>query len=168
MIELLTKMSEQFKHQVELKNIPKVDFYRIQSELLGLKTERIELEKQKLEALKQLRIFTNNKELAFHTLFFDAKVSPKQLPLNMIELAKRQNIGLKKQLNELERAEKALIVQKANRTPDLIAQVNYDRGGNIMRDFMGFGVKVGKRSVGTKEIVQIAKLTRFHTCDKFK
>ena len=142
MIELLTKMSEQFKHQVELKNIPKVDFYRIQSELLGLKTERIELEKQKLEVLKQLRIFTNNKELAFHTLFFDAKVSPKQLPLNMIELAKRQNIGLKKQLNELERAEKALIVQKANRTPDLIAQVNYDRGGNIMRDFMGFGVSI--------------------------
>lgn len=142
MIELLTKMSEQFKHQVELKNIPKVDFYRIQSELLGLKTERIELEKQKLEALKQLRIFTNNKELAFHTLSFDAKVSPKQLPLNMIELAKRQNIGLKKQLNELERAEKALIVQKANRTPDLIAQVNYDRGGNIMRDFMGFGVSI--------------------------
>ena len=60
----------------------------------------------------------------------------------MIELAKRQNIGLKKQLNELDKAEKALIVQKANRTPDLIAQVNYDRGGNIMRDFMGFGVSI--------------------------
>lgn len=142
MIELLTKMNEQFKHQVELKNIPKVDFYRIQSELLGLKTERVELEKQKLEALKQLRILTNNKELAFHHLSFEAIVSSKQLPLNMIELAKHQNIGLKKQLNELERAEKALIVQKANRTPDLIAQVNYDRGGNIMRDFMGFGVSI--------------------------
>ena len=141
-IELLTKMNEQFKHQVELKNIPKVDFYRIQSELLGLKTERVELEKQKLEALKQLRIITNNKKLTFNHLSFETKEPSVQLPLNMIELAKRQNIGLKKQLNELDKAEKALIVQKANRTPDLIAQVNYDRGGNIMRDFMGFGVSI--------------------------
>ena len=31
----------------------------------------------------------------------------------MIELAKRQNIGLKKQLNELDKAEKALIVQNS-------------------------------------------------------
>ena len=49
---------------------------------------------------------------------------------------------MKKQENEINLAEKQLILEKAQRTPDLAFQVNYDRGGNIMRDFVGVGVSI--------------------------
>ncbi len=32
------------------------------------------------------------------------------------------------------------MIEKAQKTPDLMVQMNYDRGGNIMRDFIGVGV----------------------------
>ena len=66
----------------------------------------------------------------------------KPIPLNVKELAKEQNIELKRQANEISLAEKQLVLEKAQRVPDLTFQVNYDRGGNIMRDFVGVGVSM--------------------------
>lgn len=39
-------------------------------------------------------------------------------------------------------AEQRLRLQKANRTPDLTVAVGYDRGGSIMRDFIGVGISM--------------------------
>lgn len=39
-------------------------------------------------------------------------------------------------------AEQQLRLQKANRTPDLTVAVGYDRGGSIMRDFIGVGLSM--------------------------
>ena len=44
------------------------------------------------------------------------------------------------QNNQIDLAQKQLLLEEAQRVPDLNFQVNYDRGGNIMRDFVGLGV----------------------------
>lgn len=47
---------------------------------------------------------------------------------------------MQKNAIEYKKAHEALLLEKAHKTPDLVLQLNYDRGGNIMRDFVGLGV----------------------------
>ena len=143
LLNLFTQMSNQYERQSKLQNVSKADFYRIQTELLGLQKESVLLENEKIDGLNKLRLLTQNSELNIDQLQFETSIkSQNQLPFDLKNSAKNQNIGLKKQGNELNLAKNQLILEKAQRTPDLTFQLNYDRGGNIMRDFVGVGVSV--------------------------
>lgn len=142
-IDLFEQMITQYQRQADLKNVPKADFYRLQTELIGLQKDQIELENQEIEYINKLRLLTQNSDLNVNEIDFSRFNShSKSIPFNAKQLAKEQNIALKKQENEINLAEKQLILEKAQRTPDLAFQVNYDRGGNIMRDFVGVGVSI--------------------------
>lgn len=143
MLNLFTQMSNQYERQSKLQNVSKADFYRIQTELLGLQKESVLLENEKIDGLNKLRLLTQNLELNIDQLQFETSIkSQNQLPFDLKNSARNQNIGLKKQENELNLAKNQLILEKSHRTPDLTFQLNYDRGGNIMRDFVGVGVSV--------------------------
>ena len=142
-VDLFVQMITQYQRQADLKNVPKADFYRLQTELIGLQKDQIELENQEIEYINKLRLLTQNSDLNVDEIDFSRFNShSKSIPFNAKQLAKEQNIALKKQENEINLAEKQLILEKAQRTPDLAFQVNYDRGGNIMRDFVGVGVSI--------------------------
>ncbi|MFV0218922.1 TolC family protein [Empedobacter falsenii] len=142
-VDLFEQMMTQYQRQADLKNVPKADFYRLQTELIGLQKDQIELENQEIEYINKLRLLTQNSDLNVYEIDFSRFNShSKSIPFNAKQLAKEQNIALKKQENEINLAEKQLILEKAQRTPDLAFQVNYDRGGNIMRDFIGVGVSI--------------------------
>lgn len=142
-VDLFEQMMTQYQRQADLKNVPKADFYRLQTELIGLQKDQIELENQEIEYINKLRLLTQNSDLNVDEIDFSRFNShSKSIPFNAKQLAKEQNIALKKQENEINLAEKQLILEKAQRTPDLTFQVNYDRGGNIMRDFVGVGVSI--------------------------
>ncbi|MCA4777804.1 TolC family protein [Empedobacter stercoris] len=142
-VDLFKQMMTQYQRQADLKNVPKADFYRLQTELIGLQKDQIELENQEIEYINKLRLLTQNSDLNVNEIDFSRFNShSKSIPFNAKQLAKEQNIALKKQENEINLAEKQLILEKAQRTPDLAFQVNYDRGGNIMRDFIGVGVSI--------------------------
>jgi len=142
-IDLFEQMITQYQRQADLKNVPKANFYRLQTELIGLQKDQIELENQEIEYINKLRLLTQNSDLNVNEIDFSRFNShSKSIPFNAKQLAKEQNIALKKQENEINLAEKQLILEKAQRTPDLAFQVNYDRGGNIMRDFVGVGVSI--------------------------
>lgn len=141
-VDLYSQMSEQYHRQAQLKNIAMADFYRVQTELIALQKEQIELENERFEALNTLRILTHNPVLEIEHISFPNNQLhlSKKLPLNLIEIAQQQNIGLKRQENEQAKAQQLLAIEKAQQTPDVRFQINYDRGGNIMNDFVGFGV----------------------------
>lgn len=141
-IELYTQMNGQYQRQSELRNIPTADFYRIQTELIGLQKEQIELENERFEALNKLRILTHNPNLEIAEITFDPTTTnqSQKLPINLFEIAQKQHIGLKRQANEQAKTQQQLMIEKAQKTPDVTLQMNYDRGGNIMRDFVGVGV----------------------------
>ncbi|WP_291116209.1 TolC family protein [Empedobacter sp. UBA7248] len=142
-VDLFEQMMTQYQRQADLKNVPKADFYRLQTELIGLQKDQIELENQEIEYINKLRLLTQNSDLNVNEIDFSRFNShSKSIPFDAKQLAKEQNIALKKQENEINLAEKQLILEKAQRTPDLAFQVNYDRGGNIMRDFVGVGVSM--------------------------
>ena len=142
-VDLFEQMMTQYQRQADLKNVPKADFYRLQTELIGLQKDQIELENQEIEYINKLRLLTQNSDLNVNEIDFSRFNShSKSIPFNAKQLAKEQNIALKKQENEINLAEKQLILEKVQRTPDLAFQVIYDRGGNIMRDFVGVGVSI--------------------------
>lgn len=142
MVVLYTQMSEQYQRQAQLKNIATADLYRIQTELMGLQKEQIELENERFEALNNLRILTHNPNLEVSQIQFQEiqSTQSQKLPINLLEIAQKQNVGLKRQENEEAKAQQVLALEKAQKTPDLRVQMNYDRGGNIMRDFIGVGI----------------------------
>ena len=141
-VELYSQMNGQYQRQSELKNIATADFYRIQTELIGLQKQQIELENEQFEALNKLRILTHNPNLEISQITFHQTTTnqSQKLPFNLFEIAQKQHIGLKRQENEQAKAQQQLMIEKAQKTPDLMVQMNYDRGGNIMRDFVGVGV----------------------------
>lgn len=161
---LYTQMSEQYQRQAQLKNIATADFYRVQTELIALQKEQIELENERFEALNTLRILTHNPALEIEHISFpqNAIQLSKNLPFNLIEIAQQQNIGLKRQENEQAKAQQVLALEKAQKTPDLMFQVNYDRGGNIMNDFVGVGVSfdlpIFNRNKGNIKAAEIGML----------
>jgi len=144
MIDLFSQMSAQYERQSALNNVRKADYYRIQTEMIGLKKEQIELENEKFEALNEMRILTNIPSLELNQIVFstETKKLTERLPYDLVELAKSQNIGLMRQENEVNKARKQLDIEKAERTPNVTLQMNYDRGGNIMRDFIGVGASI--------------------------
>ncbi|MCA4809053.1 TolC family protein [Empedobacter stercoris] len=142
-INLFEQMTTLYQRQADLKNVAKADFYRLQTELIGLQKDQIELENQEIEYINQLRLLTQNVELNSDEIDYSLfNIHSKSIPFNIKQIANDQNITLKKQDNELQIAEKQLTLEKAQRTPDLTFEMVYDRGGNIMRDFVGVGVSV--------------------------
>lgn len=143
MLDLFTQMSGQYERQADLQNIRKADFYRVHTEMIGLKKEHIDLENEKWEALRELRVLTSLPTLDFNQITFapeNTLLNPSIWAMDRLELAKRQNLELRRQDNEINKAQSQLVLEKAARTPNLTVQVNYDRAGNIMRDFFGIGV----------------------------
>jgi len=141
-VDLFKNLSEQYNRQANLKNVPKADYYRIQTELIGYEKELIDLENQKYETLNQLRILTFNPTIEFDQLVFDSSQENlvNLIPINVLDLAKEQNIGLKRQANEISIARKVYDLEKSQRIPDLTLGVNYDRGPRNIRDIIGVGV----------------------------
>lgn len=145
MIDLFSQMSEQYERQSNLKNVRKADYYRIQTEMLGLKKEQIDLENDKIEALSQLRILTNVLSLEINQIAFPTTATSKLtslLPYDILAEAKTQNIGLLRQENDINIAKGQLSIEKAERVPNVAVKLGYDRGGNIMRDFVGLGASM--------------------------
>lgn len=144
MVTLFSQMNDQYKRQSALNNVRKADYYRIQTELIGLQKEQRELEEEKYESLKDLRILTGLQSLDLNQISFTNLILPSssKLPYDLLDMAKNQNIGLKLQANEIQMAKGQLELEKTERVPNVAVQVAYDRGGNIMQNFIGLGASI--------------------------
>ncbi|MFD2595598.1 TolC family protein [Sphingobacterium griseoflavum] len=144
LVDLFTQLNDQYGRQAVLENVSKVDRYRVQSELVTLRKELTDLESEISTYLEVLRVLTglNGLSLSQLALVTDGNQTIKALPADILTIALDQNIGLKRQTLQVEQAGKELQLEKAQRKPDLTLQLGYDRGGNIMQDFIGLGVSM--------------------------
>src|SRR5690606_20561508 len=69
-IDLFSQMNQQYQKQANLNNVPKADFYRLQTELIALQKDQIELQNDETELLTKLRILTQNNDLAVDEIDF--------------------------------------------------------------------------------------------------
>lgn len=143
-LELFSKLNEQYKVQAEKQHVSQVSYLRVHTELVGIQKELLDLKSQKNEILQQLKTLTHLPDLNAGQLSFDQfQVEEKTLlPNDLKDQAKSQNIYLRSMANEIQLSEGQLSLEKAQRTPNLNLLMNYERGGNVMSNFIGIGVNI--------------------------
>ena len=137
-----------YQKQYDQGNVNKAELIRLQASLLGIKDDWVE-EKKLLNTLNQeLIVLLNLPEhttLSFDPVFkftidFDLPVTYTLAFLQQQALSNRPDLELSKL--EVLRSQKELAYEKATAVPDVTLSVGYDRGGNIMQDFIGVGFSV--------------------------
>lgn len=132
-----------YKKQSELKNLSRADYLRIQTEYIQFKEDYTSLLSNKNNLVYDLKVYlgdtTEDSFEIYQPLMVSDKLSRK-IPMDLVEeaLANRSDFKLIKQQKEI--AHKELDVEKAARIPDVTLGLGYDRGGNIMQDFVGLSI----------------------------
>ncbi|AJH14954.1 TolC family protein [Myroides profundi] len=169
-IESTKSLISAYKNQLDQGNISQAQYIRLKAAELQFKKELVNINKELEEAVKDFKNFIN---IGSNTLVVitDKLVAPEkeisELELeNWIITAQEQRPDALKSRTLEKQSEKRLEIEKAQRVPDITLGVDYDRGGNIMRDFVGFGISFDlpifdRNKGGIKEAkidIELAKL----------
>lgn len=143
-VESLDRLIGAYKNQLDQGHISQSEYIRLKALQLEVKKEKQELDKEFFEAEKDLKLLlqlpgTVNLEIDL----FDFKINPESLPLlsfeQLINNAKNNRPDFKLANLEEDYFNRLYQYEKSNRIPDLNFKVAYDRGGNILFNFVGFG-----------------------------
>jgi len=143
-VKLFAQLEKQYQRQTQQENVSKADYNRIHNELLRIQKDLAELAADVESSLSTLRVITGINDLEIEKLLVEESFVSRTLlvPKDMTSLIVNQNIGMKKQSTAIEMAKRQLELEKAQTTPDVTLQLGYDRGGNIMQDFIGLGIQM--------------------------
>lgn len=147
-LESITGLVSSYQRQYELGNINKYEVIRLKSIQLQLKDEIIDQREDLNEHQAALIVLLNlpdNTELSFSKVFrddyaYELEFIPDLEYLKSNALLNRPDVNIFKLDKEL--ASKELDYERALRVPDVSFSVGYDRGGNILQDFVGVGLSV--------------------------
>lgn len=134
-----------YKNQYQQGNVSGSEYLRLKASELDFIREINELRKSRNELQRELKTLMglpfNQTIMLTDEGFLPDLTHLKNLnPVALIDTAMHRRPDLKAALLENDYFTKKLTYEKALRKPDITFQVNYDRGGNIMHDFVGFGL----------------------------
>ncbi|MBW6482978.1 MAG: TolC family protein [Vicingaceae bacterium] len=141
----IKQLTQAYKKQVEQGNVPQGEYIRLKALELEIAKNINELNKEVNEAQKELKLLmrlpaTSQLEITDEGYLKDTEQF-KILALNdIIEQAKTHRPDYKIAQLEETYFNKLYAYEKAQRVPNLTLSSAYDRGGNAMLDFVGFGV----------------------------
>ncbi|WP_228401609.1 TolC family protein [Chryseobacterium sp. PMSZPI] len=145
-ISSIEKLTKSFQNQLNLGNISKAEYVRLKAQEIEFKKKLIslkqEIEDQQVE-LKALLMIPSHSYLVVSDSFTMPEKQLSEVELSQwLEKAKENRPDILISKNKEKHAEKNLEIQNAMKTPDVAVSIGYDRGGNIMKDFIGVGVSV--------------------------
>lgn len=145
LIDHISILTNAYKNQLEKGNISKAEYVRLKAQELEINKEILELTRQSNEIQKELKLLLRvnpNISIEITDDGFVKNTQPYEDVLieQITENAKENRPDYKLALLEEEYSNKLLSYEKAQRIPDLTFGINYDRNGNTMLDFVGFGV----------------------------
>ncbi|WP_294298967.1 TolC family protein [uncultured Chryseobacterium sp.] len=143
-IASITRLTASYKNQLDSGNISKAEYIRLRAQEVEFRKKLVSLQQEVEELqteLKSLLILP----AASHIVITDTLVPPykEYSELNLSQWmneAKENRPDLLLAQNNQKSALKNLEIQNAMKTPDLTISIGYDRGGNIMKDFVGLGI----------------------------
>lgn len=138
-------LSTAFEKQVATQNLAKVDLFRVRTALLDAQQQFLDWQNKELEAIQQLRILTQLPQLSLEQLRFSENLPTNlsaKIPANIVDLVKDSALVKQYAQQQLAYSEQLLKLEKANASPNISVLFNYDRNGNYMRDFVGFGIGI--------------------------
>ena len=143
-LEATESLITAYKNQVEKGNISQAEYIRLKALSLQFQKELISLKEENQKVLKELK---NLLHIAPNvSICIDLPLEVNTAKINAIDL----NLELDNILqdhpailiseNNVLQARKKLEIEKATQIPDLNFSIQYDRAGNIMRNFIGIGL----------------------------
>lgn len=144
-VESLDRLISAYKNQLDQGHISKSEYVRLKALQLEVKKEKQELDKEFFEAENDLRLLLQlPKSVNLEIDLTDFQINPESLPLisfeQLVEEARDNRPDFKLANLEKDYFNKLYKYEKSNRIPDVNFKVNYDRGGNILYNFIGFGL----------------------------
>ena len=139
----LKQITTEYKSLADKGLVPKAEYMRIQTQYIQALNAKAQLDNQNIELLSKLKLWTRLHDLKGSDLTYEVLTHhelSKKIPINILDIAKEESILALKNKKELEIATSRLALERANRNPDMKLILSYDRGGSMMRDFIGFGV----------------------------
>ncbi len=145
LIENISKLTNAYKNQLDKGNISKAEYIRLKAQELEIQKEILNLTRESNELQKELKLLlrtnpTVSIEITDDGFVKDTRPYKSIFIEQAVENAKENRPDYKLALLEEEYSNKLLSYEKAQRIPDMTFGVNYDRNGNTMLDFVGFGV----------------------------
>ncbi|MCS6905713.1 MAG: TolC family protein [Bacteroidia bacterium] len=159
------QLTQAYQKQVELGNIPRGDYIRLRALELKITKELSEYYQKANEVQKELKILMRLPSNTYLVLveegFLPNTIPYKNLVLDsLFQIAQNNRADLK--LLELNKAHYQTLyeLEKAMRIPNLTVKGSYDRGGNFMYNFIGFGVGMElpffNRNQGNIEVAKVS------------
>jgi cobalt-zinc-cadmium efflux system outer membrane protein len=140
----MQKLLKAYENQAKQGNISRSEFIRLKASELEFLKEISDLQKENNQLQKELKTLMNLTSSS-HLKITNDKFVPELSKLNFINLADLTSSALenrpdvKVSILEEKYNERKYKYELAQRTPDVTFGINYDRGGNIMNDFVGIG-----------------------------
>jgi len=140
-VDIFNKLAQSYQNQWKAGNVSEMDFLRIQSETIAFGNKLNEIQQEKIAKMNDVARYLGAKGKALSiadTLGSPDFIANRQNEWKIMALDNRSDYKIIH--NEFKKGQAQLDIAKAERVPDLQVSLNYDRGGNIMRDFVGVGL----------------------------
>lgn len=143
----IAQLTRAYKNQLDQGHIAKGEYVRLKALELEIKKEIRELNKEINEVQKELKLLMRlpaSTELKISDEGFLR--TPEAISLaslqDFIKTAKESRPDYQLAVLEEEYLNNRYRYERASRIPDISLKVGYDRGGNILYDFVGFGLAI--------------------------
>ena len=144
-LQSIQELVEAYQRQYELGNINKYEVIRLRSKQLQLKDQIIDQKEELNQLQTQLIVLLNLPDqtpLSLTNVFredyaYENEFIPELSYLQSQAILKRPDVTIFQLDREM--ASRELAYERSLRTPDVAFSVGYDRGGNILQDFVGVG-----------------------------
>lgn len=145
-ISSISKLAYSYKNQLSSGNISKAEYIRLKAQEVEFRKKLLSLQQAVEEHqtdLKSLLMLPPNAYIIITDPFVRPATDISEFNLEkLIEGARENRPDILLSKNNEKRALKNLELQNALKTPDVTFSIAYDRGGNIMKDFIGVGVSL--------------------------
>ena len=165
-IASIKTLTQAYKNQVEQGNVPKGEYIRLKALELEIFQNIKELNNEINEAQKELKLLMRlpaqtQLQITEEGYLIEVQQLNNLELSNLIDQSKQYRPDYKiAELNQ-EYYNKLYAYERAQRVPNVTMGANYDRGGNFIKDFVGFGVTMDlpffNRNQGNIKIAEIGK-----------
>ncbi len=159
-VDIFQTLAKSFQNQWKEGNVSEMDYLRIESESIAFGNKLNEIHQEKIAKMNAVASYLGDKGAAIYisdTIGMPLFLLGTKQEWKMMALESRSDYKIIH--NNWKKSNAQLEIEKAERTPDLKVSMNYDRGGNIMRDFIGLGVAMDlplfNRNQGNIKVAQL-------------
>lgn len=141
----IQKLVEAHKRQFDKGHIAKAEYLRLKALALEMNKTLFEIQEElnsNAATLKNLMHIAPENALKISQSGFKNKTAPRSQYdyYKLLENAKENRPDLKLAQLNITSMHQKIAYEKAQAVPDIELQMNYDRNGNTMKDFIGFGM----------------------------